>query len=80
MTIKIELEEDEIIRAIYELRRIATEYATREKHYDSSQCLLLSHRIEMQYRAQQKHPTRSQVRDGRQIVLLQHKVLHIDSE
>lgn len=54
MTFNIEYEEDEIVRAIYELRRVATEYMNRDKYYDSSQCLLLANRIEMQYRAQQK--------------------------
>lgn len=54
MTFNIEFEEEEIVRAIYELRRVATEYMNSDKYYDSSQCLLLSNRIEMQYRAQQK--------------------------
>lgn len=54
MIFNIEFEEDEIVRAIYELRRVATEYMNRNKYYDSSKCLLLSNRIEMQYRAQQK--------------------------
>lgn len=54
MTFNIEFEEDEIVRAIYELRRAATEYMTKDKYYDSSKCLLLSNRIEMQYRAQQQ--------------------------
>lgn len=53
MTIKIELEENEIIRLIYELRRIAPAYEANEKECDSLLCLLLSHRIEMQYCAQQ---------------------------
>lgn len=54
MTFNIEFEEDEIVRAIYELRRNASEYATRERHRDAAKCLLLSNRIEMQYRAQQQ--------------------------
>lgn len=54
MTFNIEFEEDEIVRAIYELRRAANEYMTKDKYYDSSKCLLLSNRIEMQYRAQQQ--------------------------
>lgn len=54
MTIKIELEEDEIVRAIYELRKNAAEYANRDRHRDAAKCLLISDRIEMQYRAQQK--------------------------
>lgn len=54
MIFKIELEEDEIVLAIYELRRSANEYMTKDKYYDSSKCLLLSNRIEMQYRAQQQ--------------------------
>lgn len=54
MIFNIEFEEDEIVRAIYELRRVATEYMTKDKYYDSSKCLLLSNRIEMQYRSQQQ--------------------------
>ncbi|MBR2555732.1 MAG: hypothetical protein IKE94_12795 [Aeriscardovia sp.] len=54
MTFYIEFKEDEIVRAIYELRRVATEYMTKSKYYDTSKCLLLSNRIEMQYRAQQQ--------------------------
>ena len=54
MTFNIEFEEDEIVRAIYELRIAANDYMTDCKHYDSSKCLLLSNRIEMQYRAQQQ--------------------------
>lgn len=54
MTFNIEFEEDEIVRSIYELRRAANEYMTKDKYYDSSKCLLLSNRIEMQYRAQQQ--------------------------
>lgn len=54
MTFNIEFEEDEIVRAIYELRKNAQEYANRERYRDSAKCLLLSNRIEMQYRAQQQ--------------------------
>lgn len=54
MIFNIEFEEDEIVRAIYEIRRAANEYMTKSKYYDSSKCLLLSNRIEMQYRAQQQ--------------------------
>lgn len=54
MTFNIELEEDEIIRVIYELRIAANDYMIDGKHYDSTKCLHLSHRVEMQYRAQQE--------------------------
>ena len=54
MTFNIEFEEDEIVLAIYELRIAANDYMIDCKHYDSTKCLLLSNRIEMQYRAQQQ--------------------------
>lgn len=54
MTFNIELEEEEIIQALYELWSVANDYMIDGKYYESSKCLLLANRIEVQYRAQQQ--------------------------
>lgn len=54
MTFNIEIEDIEVIRIIYELRRASLHYEAFAKEYDREQCLLVASRVEMQYRAQNK--------------------------
>lgn len=54
MTFNIDLNESEVIRIIYELRRAGVLYKAFAKDFDWEQCLLVACRVEMQYRAQNK--------------------------
>ena len=60
MTFNLELEDIEVIRIIYELRRASLHYQAFVKEYDREQCLLVASRVEMQYRAQNKSKDQEQ--------------------
>lgn len=52
MTIKIELDDIEVLRIIYELRRNARSYKRANEHHLMEGCLLVAARIENQEYAQ----------------------------